>query len=135
MNENKSPEQPVVLPQPAPSPALDFAKIAIGQRIIIFSMVIVLIAIAIDYTSFSATPNGKLVGLALGILSYAVSVGGVIYLGLALKIPIWAIVLGAIAMFIALVNLIVLAVLNSMAMKALKSAGYKLGFFGSSKPS
>ena len=97
-------------------------------------MVIVLIAIAIDYTSFSATPTGKLVDLGLNILSIAVSVGGVIYLGLALKIPIWAIVLGAITMVVPILNLIVLAVLNGRAMKALKSAGYKLGFFGSSKP-
>ncbi|MGZ4393669.1 MAG: hypothetical protein ACXVRK_16375 [Gaiellaceae bacterium] len=135
MNEDKSLEHPVVPPQPAPSPALDFAKIAIGQRIIIFSMIIVLIAVAVDFTSFSGTPNGKLVDLGLNILSIAVSIVGVIYLGLALKLPIWSLVLGALAMFVPIVNLFVLMVLNGRAMKALKPAGYKLGFLGSSKPS
>lgn len=134
MNENNALEHPAVAPQAA-APALDFPKVAIGQRIIIFSMVIVLIAIGIDFTAFSATPTGKLVSLVLNILSIAVSIIGVIYLSLALKLPIWALVLAAIAMIVPILNLIVLAILNGRAMKALKPAGYKIGFFGSSKPS
>jgi hypothetical protein len=133
MNDNQPLEHSADSPRPAPQ--LDFAKIALGQRIIIFSMVVVVIDIAIGYTAFGATREGKLVELALDLLAIAMGIGGAIYLGLALKLPIWLLVVCALAAFIAIGNLLMLAILNQQAITALKSAGYRIGFFGSSKPS
>jgi hypothetical protein len=124
--------QPVAT-QGSAAKVLDPQKVATGQRVIIASMVIVLIAIGVDMT-VTHTPATSLFTRILNVTTIIVSIVGSVMLCRALGYSVVIMIVCVLGMFIPLGNLIVLGLLNDRAMKFLRAAGWKVGFLGSSKP-
>ncbi len=133
MSDNQTIGQPATESQAGAKSPPDPAKVAIGQRIIIFSLVIVLVAIGLDYY-LAKLPGMQALSTVLTYGSVVISIVGTVMLCRALGYGIVIIILCCAAMFIGILNLIVLAVLNERAMKVLRAAGWKVGFLGSSRP-
>ena len=123
---------PVATPEPA-AKILDPQKVATGQRVIIASMVIVLIAVAVDMT-VAPSQASNVFRWTLNVFTIIVSIAGAIMLCKALGYSVVIMILCVLGMFIPLGNLIVLGLLNDRAMKFLRAAGWKVGFLGSTKP-
>jgi hypothetical protein len=132
MSDDANVGQPVASQGPA-AKVLDPQKVATGQRVIIASMVIVLIAIAVDFT-VARSPATNVFTLILNITTIIVSIVGSLMLCKALGYSVVIMILCVLGMFIPLGNLIVLGLLNDRAMKFLRAAGWKVGFLGSTKP-
>jgi hypothetical protein len=101
-------------------------RVASGQKLIIYAILINIIATILQITVHPA------IGL-LGLVSLVMSVIGIIKLATGLSSSLIAKIIYVILMFIPLINLITLLVLNSRATKALRANGYKVGLLGASK--
>lgn len=111
----------------------DPERVAAAQRLLIVSMVAVCAAIAIDLSLEKATAT-RVARLGLEVVSILLSIYGVIRMGQALRNSVWLTILCCLSMVIGILNLIVLAWLNARAMPVLRAAGWKVGFFGASRP-
>jgi hypothetical protein len=111
----------------------DPARVASAQRLLILSMVVVLIAIAIDY-GFASSPIARWVSLGVECIAIVISVIGIVHMGRAMRSPLWLTVVCCLTALVGIVNLIVLAWLNARAINVLRAAGWKVGFFGARGP-
>lgn len=106
------------------------ARVAKAQRLLILSIVLLLVAVALDLSG-KRIPGAS---LAFELGAIAVAIAGSILMGLALRLH-WAVMaLCCVAMLVGILNLIVLAWLNARAMKVLRAAGWRVGFLGSKPP-
>jgi membrane-bound metal-dependent hydrolase YbcI (DUF457 family) len=76
-------------------------------------------------------PAMRTASLVVDIAALVLSLVGVVRMGLALRLRWWTTALCCVAMFVGLLNIIVMGWLNARAMKVLRAAGWKVGFFGS----
>ena len=106
------------------------ARVAKAQRLLILSIVLLLVAVALD-VSGTRIPGAS---LAFELGAIAIAIAGAILMGLALRLHVAVVVLASLAMLIGILNLIVLAWLNARAMKVLRAAGWRVGFLGSKPP-
>lgn len=128
MNEN--PYQASQLPMndaaSTAATADDITKVASGQKLIIYGILIYLLAIGLQFA----------VGPAAALLIFAtmfLGIFGIIRLAVGFGYSVISIILLIIGSFIPLVGLIILLVLNAKATKALRANGYTVGLLGASK--
>jgi len=95
-----------------------------GQKIIIYALLISVFAIVCQELDL------KMAGSLIGVASYAIAVLGVIFIGFGLEKSLLTNAFLVIFIFIPIINLIALFIINLLATKALRTAGYKVGFFG-----
>ena len=100
-------------------------EVASGQKLLIG-------AIVVNLASYLLISVNHYLGL-LGLVGVVMAIVGFIKMASGLKKSTFLIVLMSIAMFIPLINLLVLVRQNGQATKVLKSAGYKVGLLGASK--
>lgn len=100
-------------------------RVASGQRLIIYSLLVSLASIALQG---AIGISGAILGLAASIMAIV----GVVRITGGLGRSLLAKILYIIAMFIPLVNLIAMLLLSSQATKALREAGVQVGFLGAS---
>lgn len=108
-------------------------RVAAAQRLLILSMVAICISIAIDL-SLEKTPATRVASLGLEVVSILLSVYGIVRMGQAMRSPVWLTVVCCLTMVVGILNLFVLGWLNARAMPVLRAAGWKVGFFGASRP-
>ena len=101
-------------------------RIASGQRLMIYSILISIFAMALQASVGSAA---SIVTIGASILSIV----GVVRLSGALGNSGVVRLVSAIAMIIPLVNLLIMLRFSSLATKALRSGGYEVGLFGASQ--
>ena len=101
-------------------------RIASGQRLMIYSILVSFFAMALQASVGSAA---SIVTIGSSILSMV----GVVRLSGALGNSGVVRLLSAIAMIIPLINLLVMLRFSSLATKALRAGGYKVGLFGASQ--
>ena len=101
-------------------------RVASGQKLIIYAILINIIATILQ---IAVNP---LFGL-LGLVSLVMSIIGVIKLATGLGSSLIAKIIYVVLMIIPLINLITLLILNSQATKVLRANGYKVGLMGASK--
>ena len=71
-----------------------------------------------------------LAGLALGLIAAVLSIVGVLRIDGGLEGSVFSRILYVIAMLLPLINLIIMVTLSVRATKALRAAGYEVGFLG-----
>jgi hypothetical protein len=101
-------------------------RIASGQRLMIYSILVSIFAMALQA---SVGSSASIVTIGASILSIV----GVVRLSGALGSGAVVRWLSAIAMVIPLINLLIMLRFSSLATKALRSGGYKVGLFGASQ--
>ena len=101
-----------------------FNHLAKGQKIIIYAIALYFFSIVV------ARALNPLVGGLIGLTAFVLGVIGFIRILLGSELNIYSKILVSIGMFIPMISLLALAYLNQKATKALRSAGYKVGFFG-----
>jgi biotin transporter BioY len=106
-----------------------------GQKMIIWAIALYFPIVG----SSSAMPRGAPASLAVLFLAAFVgiivlSLVGVLRLSRGLGIPLALRILFGVMIFVPLLNILILALLSSQATKSLRKAGYRVGFFGASKP-
>jgi hypothetical protein len=109
------------------SSAVDFAqlnRVAAGQRILIVALIASFMGAAIR------SGAGPLVTLALGSIAAVLSIVGVLRVDGGLGGSVLSRILYVIAMLLPLINLIIMVTLSMRATKALRAAGYEVGFLG-----
>lgn len=122
-NPYEPPEAEVADPQER-TPATE--QVASGQKLVIYALLLYLAAILLQL----------LIGDLAALLFLAVlvmSLIGVVRIGSGLGYGVGSRVVLVIAMFLPLVNLITLLLLNARAIRRLRAAGYRVGFFGVSR--
>ena len=101
-------------------------RIASGQRLMIYSILVSIFAMALQASIGSAA---SIVTIGASILSIV----GVVRLSGALGSGAVVRWVSAIAMVIPLINLLIMLRFSSLATKALRSGGYKVGLLGASQ--
>ena len=123
-NPYRSPDSPVVDNAAREGSEL----VASGQKLVIYA---ILTYFATAVVRGMMDDIGSLVALAaLGLVALGLAVLGIVRLGQGLGLHIAVRVLCVALMFVPLVGLIMLLVLNGMATRRLKAAGYKVGLAG-----
>ena len=103
------------------------SKVASGQRLIIYAILLNLLCLVVKGTA------GDVAGLAAGIVATVVALVGLFRLASGMGYAVdWRVLL-AVLMVIPLIGLITLVILNSRATKALRAGGYKVGLLGASR--
>jgi hypothetical protein len=103
------------------------SKVASGQRLIIYAILLNLLCLVVKGTA------GDVAGLAAGIVATVVALVGLFRLASGMGYAVGWRVLLAVLMVIPLIGLITLVILNSRATKALRAGGYKVGLLGASR--
>jgi len=106
---------------------VDAERVASGQKLVLYAFLVYLAGIFIQMAV------GPLAGL-LALVALIMALIGVIRLGSALGWSILSRIGIFILMFVPFVNLLTLLAVNARATTALRSAGYKVGLLGASKP-
>jgi len=106
--------------------ALRLAKVARGQKFVIYGILLNLGTLALT------AAVGEVAGL-LYIPAFVVSIVGLHGLASGLGYAAWKEVLLMVLMLVPLLNIIMLATVNSQATKVLRDGGYKVGLFGASR--
>jgi hypothetical protein len=126
--------QPPSLPKPGARHG-SHESVRIGQRLVIFGILLNLLGMALASIPKAAGTRNPLTALALifGLSSLLLGLTGVLRLasGLHYRMPIR--ILLALLTLVPIVNLITLAILSSKATRVLRTAGYKVGFFGAKR--
>jgi hypothetical protein len=115
----------------APTPSRSVEQIASGQKLISYA---ILINVGLYLLGLML---GEMAGLILGLLAiggYVLALIGVGRISSGLGDSTASRILQAVALLVPIVSLVVLFSLNSRASKALKAAGYKIGFLGAVQP-
>lgn len=97
--------------------------VASGQRLIILAVLVNIVAAVLQA---AVHPSFAL----LGLVGAVVAIVGLLRLGRGLDYSTATKVVLIVLSFVPLVNLVMLLIVNSRATKALRSAGYEVGFFG-----
>ena len=100
-------------------------RVASGQRLIIYSLLASLASLAVQ--GMVGLP-----GLVLSIAASIMAIIGVVRITGGLDRSTLARIVYIVAMFIPLINLIAMLLLSSQATKALREAGFQVGFLGAS---
>ena len=108
------------------SERIRLSRIARGQRLVIYGILLNLLTLALIATVGD-------VAKLLYFPALVVSIVGLHGLASGLGYAVWKEVLLILLMLIPLLNLIVLAAINSRATKMLRAGGYKVGLFGASR--
>ena len=108
------------------SERIRLSRIARGQRLVIYGILLNLLTVALIATVGD-------VAKLLYFPALVVSIVGLHGLASGLGYAVWKEVLLILLMLIPLLNLIVLAAINSRATKMLRAGGYKVGLFGASR--
>jgi hypothetical protein len=106
--------------------AIDYTRmnrVAAGQRLVIGALIASLVAAAMR----TSAPTASVV---LSLIAAVVSIVGVLRVDGGLRGSMFSRILYAIAMLLPLINLIIMVTLSMRATKALRAAGYEVGFFG-----
>jgi hypothetical protein len=126
--------QPPSLPNPGARHG-SHESVRIGQRLVIFGILLNLLGMAFAVIPKVAGARDSLTALALifGLSGLVLGMTGVLRLaaGLHYRMPIR--ILLAVLTLVPIVNLVTLAILNSKATRVLRTAGYKVGFFGAKR--
>ena len=101
-------------------------RVASGQRLMIYSILVSLVALALQASIGPAS-------FVVTIGSWILSMVGVVRLSGALGNSVVVRVICAIAMVIPLINLLVMLRFSSIATNKLRAGGYKVGLFGASQ--
>jgi len=110
----------------APQQGTRLARIARGQKFVIY-------AILLNLTTMALTAAVGNVAALLYIPALVVSLVGIHGLASGLGYAVWKEVFLIVLMLVPLLNLIMLASINSQATKMLRAGGYKVGLFGASR--
>jgi hypothetical protein len=105
---------------------LRLAKVARGQRFVIYGILLNLAALVLT------AAVGEVAKLVY-VPAFVVSAVGLHGLASGLGYAVWKEVLLFVLLLVPLVNLIMLVTVNSKATKMLRAGGYKVGFFGASR--
>lgn len=97
--------------------------VASGQKLVIYAILAYFAAAAVRATMGD-------IGFLVAFAALGLAILGIVRLGKGLGLHIVVRVLCVVLMFIPLVGLIMLLVLNGMATRRLKAAGYKVGLGG-----
>lgn len=114
------------------SPAVDFTRmnrVASGQRLLIAALIASLVATSIR------TGVNPVAGVLLGLIAAVMSIIGVLRVDGGLEGSVLSRILYVVAMLLPLINLIIMFTLNMRATKALRAAGYDVGFLGAKQRS
>lgn len=130
MNDENNPTAPAPAADAGPAAAPDPARVASAQKLLIIALAIVLAVVIAEY-ALGRPPAMRTASLVIDIVAIVLSLVGVVRMGLALRLRWWTTALCFVAMFVGLLNIIVMGWLNARAMKVLRTAGWKVGFFGS----
>jgi hypothetical protein len=122
-NPYAAPQAEIADPLPE---GLEVGQLASGQKLVIYAILVNFAVIGLQLVL------GPSAGL-LGIVGTAMSIVGMIRLGRGMGFGRASRLLLVFAMLIPLVNLVTLLVLNSMATKHLRNAGYRVGLLGATK--
>jgi hypothetical protein len=76
---------------------------------------------------------GDIWGLVGGIVALVLSLVGVFLLGSGMGHSLGMNILSAVLMLVPMINIVTMLVLNFLATKALRTAGYKVGLLGASR--
>lgn len=98
-------------------------RVASGQRLVIFALLGSIAAVAIQMAVSD-------IGIILSLAASVVAIVGIVRLAGGLGSSVIGRVVYAVLMIVPLVNLIVMVILSSRATKALRAAGYEVGFLG-----
>ena len=104
----------------------DIEKVASGQKMVIYSIVLNLVTMALQMAV------GAVAGL-VGIGAIVLALIGIFRIGSGMELSLVVKILLVILMFVPLVNLLTLVVLNARATARLRDAGYRVGLFGASR--
>jgi hypothetical protein len=102
------------------------AQLASGQKLVIYALLVNLGTIVLQVV---VGPGAAV----FGVVAMVMSIIGMIRIGRAMGMSRASRIFLVLAMLVPLVNLITLLVLNSMATRQLRSAGYRVGLLGASK--
>jgi hypothetical protein len=114
------------------SPAVDFMRmnrVASGQRLLIAALIASLVAASIR------TGVNPVAGLLFGLVAAVMSIVGVLRIDGGLQGSVLSRIFYVVAMLLPLINLIIMFTLNMRATKALRAAGYHVGFLGAKQRS
>ena len=117
----------------AAAPKADPVKVAPGYQCLMAFVLLFLVSVVMGVMN----PPGStlnLVAKGLGYLGTAVSIVGVVLVGLALHWHVAVVVIVAVLMFIDPLNWIVVIVQTIQAQEILRKGGYKIGFLFARKP-
>ncbi|WP_144394945.1 hypothetical protein [Pleionea sediminis] len=106
---------------------IKFEKVATGQRLIIYAILIYFSAVALRFVIGPFVLIFVLVSLVISIIGVAKMLDG-------MESHIVTRIFVFFLLFVPLINLLTLLSLNSRASKKLKSAGYTIGLLGAKRP-
>ena len=132
MNNENTSTQPAAADNAQPAEPVDPARVASAQRLLIIALAIVLVVVIAEY-AIGRPPAMRTASLVVDIAALVLSLVGVVRMGLALRLRWWTTALCFVAMFVGILNIIVMGWLNARAMKVLREAGWKVGVFGSKR--
>ena len=101
-------------------------EVAKGQRMLILAILVNLGALVLR----GALGNNWGVIGPVAAIAVVAAIIGLLRLATGLGYPAWKQALLVILVFVPLISLLMLAMVNGRATKALRAAGYKVGFFG-----
>jgi hypothetical protein len=130
MNDENASASPAPAANAEAAAPPDPARVASAQRLLIIALLIVLLVVVADM-ALGRPPAMRAAYLVVDIVAIVLSLAGVVRMGIALQLRWWTTALCFVAMFVGLLNIIVMGWLNARAMKVLRAAGWKVGFFGS----
>jgi hypothetical protein len=122
-NPYEAPRAPVQQPV---ADGVRMEAIASGQKLVIYSVLVYVMAIVVEATVGA-------VGGLLGLAAVVMAIVGIVRLGAGMGMSLVAKILLFIAVFLPFINLITLLVLNARATRYLRQAGYRVGLLGASK--
>jgi hypothetical protein len=102
-------------------------KVALGQKLVIYGILVNLITVAILFVPYRAYAP------YVGVVALGISLSGIVLIGRGLGFTTGHIVGLLVLMLVPLANVVVLLIVNSQATQALRLAGYQVGLFGASK--
>lgn len=105
-------------------PDLDPLNAGRGQRLVIISIVLNFLSGALVKTDYFD------LAIFLGLWAAVMAIMGVLQLGKALNFAVYKRVLFLVALFLPLINIVVLIYLSVRATTILRDAGYEVGLFG-----
>ena len=103
----------------------DIQRVASGQKLIIYAILLNLVTIAIAFVL-----PVPIIAILLNLASLVMSIIGIVRLGRGLGMAVVSRVLLVLLMFVPLINVITLLVINSRATRRLRDAGYTVGLMG-----
>ncbi len=101
-----------------------FQHLANGQKFIIYAIALYILAIIVSRTL------APIFGAIIGLPAFILGVAGFVRVLLGSEMHLLLKIIIGIGMFIPFINLLALAHLTQRATKALKAAGYEVGFLG-----